>query len=91
MRSNHESSARTNPTEVIKKASNDTEYANKKLAQEIEQALATLEFFLNSNTTPDPVLQTVKDDIEKLQPVVNEIDRSNEELKEAVEKVEEEE
>lgn len=75
----------------IKKASNDTEYANKKLAQEIEQALATLEFFLNSNTTPDPVLQTVKDDIEKLQPVVNEIDRSNEELKEAVEKVEEEE
>ena len=71
----------------IKKASNDAEYANKKLAEEIEQIKATLEFFINSDTTPDPVLQTVKDDIEKLQPVVNEIDRSNEELKEAVEVV----
>ena len=71
----------------IKKASNDTEYANKKLAREIEQIKDTLEFFINSDTTNDPVLRTVKDDIEKLQPVVDEIDRSNEELKEAVEVV----
>lgn len=69
----------------IKKASNDAEYANKKLAQEIAQIKTTLEFFIESDTTPDPVLQTVKEDIEKLQPVVNEIEKSNESVREAVE------
>lgn len=68
----------------IKKASNDTEYANKKLATEIEQIKTTLEFFINNSPTSDPILKTVKNDIEQLEPVVKEIDRSNEELKEAV-------
>ena len=69
----------------IKKASNDTEYANKKLTQEIEQIKETLDFFITNNTTDDPILQTIKDDIEELEPVVKEIDRSNSQLQEVVE------
>lgn len=71
----------------IKKASNDTEYANEVLKTKINAIEETLEFLIVNDTTPDPVLQTIKKDIEELEPVVKEIDRSNEELQEVAEEV----
>lgn len=69
----------------IEESQNNTEYANEKLAQEIAQIKETLEFFINNDTTPDPILQTVKKDIEQLEPTIKEIERNNEKLKEVVE------
>lgn len=85
--SNGETSITIDTAQKIKKASNNTEYANDKLATEIAQIKETLEFFINNDTTPDPVLQTVKKDLEELEPTVKEIERNNEELKEIVESV----
>lgn len=86
-RDNEGTSITIDTAKKIKKASNDTEYANEVLRQKLNAIEETLEFLIKSDTTPDPVLETIKKDIEELEPVVKEIDRSNEELQEVAEEV----
>lgn len=87
--SNEGTSITIDTASKIKKASNDTEYANEVLRQKIWAIEETLEFLIINEEYPDPILKAVKEEVEELEPVVKEIDRSNEELQEAVERAEE--
>ena len=71
-------------TEKIRRASNDTEYANKVLAQKISSLENTLDFFLKNQTDRDPTLEIIQENVEQIAPIIEEIEKSNLELQEAL-------
>ena len=71
-------------TEKIRRASNDTEYANKVLAEKISSLENTINYFLENQNQRDPTLEIIQENVEQIAPVIEEIDKSNLQLQEAV-------
>lgn len=68
----------------IKQASNNTQYANKVLLERITSLENTIDYFVKSQPVPDPTLQIIQQNVEQITPVIEELEKSNEELQEAV-------
>jgi hypothetical protein len=74
-------------TAKIRRATNDTEYANKVLAQKILTLENQIDFFLKNQQRRDPTLEIIQENVEAIAPVIEEIEKSNQELQEAVSEV----
>lgn len=68
----------------IKRASNDSEYANKVLLAEINDLKSKIDLIVETDRPSDPVLQAVKSELEQLQPVVKEVENYSNKLSEIV-------
>ena len=68
----------------IKRASNDSEYANKVLLTEINDLKSRINLIIETERPTDPVLQAVATELEQLQPVATEVETSSNRLSEIV-------